>query len=221
VKKDWSAWHRAYDEPGSSLRRRLDVVQAHIAAGLDAFPPGRIRTVSMCAGQGRDLLGVLARHPRRRDVIARLVELDDRNVEHARTAVRSAGLGGGVQVVRADASDTMSYEGAVPADLVLACGVFGNVSDHDVRTTVQELPALCAAGAMVIWTRHPRRPQLLTLIDGWFSEAGFARVAIETGDGGRHFGVGVHRYAGPPRAFRPGVRLFTFLDEPDAAATAR
>jgi hypothetical protein len=32
--------------------------------------------ISLCAGQGRDLLGVLADHPRREDVRARLVELD-------------------------------------------------------------------------------------------------------------------------------------------------
>ena len=74
--RDWHAWHDAYDDPGSSLAQRLRVVQARIAATLDAAPPGPLRALSMCAGQGRDLIPVLASHPRGRDVTARLVELD-------------------------------------------------------------------------------------------------------------------------------------------------
>ena len=74
--RDWHAWHDAYDDPGSSLAQRLAVVQARIAAALDVAPPGPLRAVSMCAGQGRDLIPVLASHPRGRDVTARLVELD-------------------------------------------------------------------------------------------------------------------------------------------------
>src|SRR2546429_389313 len=62
---DWSEWHRAYDEPGSNLSQRLRIVQARIREVLDAAPPGPITAVSICAGQGRDLLEVLAVHPRR------------------------------------------------------------------------------------------------------------------------------------------------------------
>ena len=49
--RDWHAWHNAYDDPGSSLARRLAVVRARIADTLDAAPPGPLRAVSMCAGQ--------------------------------------------------------------------------------------------------------------------------------------------------------------------------
>jgi ribulose kinase len=75
-------------------------------------------------GQGHDLIGALAGHERRGDVTARLVELDEHNVLLARRAAQEAGLDG-VQVVIGDASLTDSYVGAVPADLVLVCGVFG------------------------------------------------------------------------------------------------
>ncbi|MBO0808127.1 MAG: SAM-dependent methyltransferase, partial [Actinobacteria bacterium] len=73
--RDWRAWHERYDDPGSSLALRLCAVQQQITAILDDAPPGPLRAISMCAGQGRDLLPVLARHPRGRDVTARLVEL--------------------------------------------------------------------------------------------------------------------------------------------------
>lgn len=76
---DWRVWHENYDSPGSRLSRRLRSVQEQIRKVLDNSPPGRLRVVSLCAGQGRDLLEVLADHPRRGDVGARLVELDERN----------------------------------------------------------------------------------------------------------------------------------------------
>src|SRR5262245_23297137 len=60
---DWHEWHRAYDAPDSPLSQRLAVVQQYIRMVLDNAPPGPVRVVSMCAGEGRDLLGVLAEHP--------------------------------------------------------------------------------------------------------------------------------------------------------------
>ena len=63
--RDWRAWHEAYDDPGSQLARRLAAVQARIADALDTAPPGPLRAVSMCAGQGRDLIPVLAGPPAR------------------------------------------------------------------------------------------------------------------------------------------------------------
>lgn len=216
--KDWVAWHEPYDEPGSRLRQRLALVQGHIRVALDTLPPGPIRVVSMCAGQGRDLLGVLADHPRQDDVVARLVEMDATNADQARLTVAALGLAS-IEVVEGDASSTTVYAGAIPADLVLACGVFGNVSDDDIRITVEELPGLCMPGAIVVWTRYPRDAELLPTIDGWFREAGFEPVALDVGEDGRHFGVGVHRLTAPARPYRPDVRLFTFLDDPTPWAT--
>jgi hypothetical protein len=96
--RDWYAWHQDYDDPGSALARRLVAVQDQIRAALDAAPPGPLRAVSLCAGQGRDLIGALAAHPRRADVAARLVELDPRNAGLARAAAERAALPG-VEVV--------------------------------------------------------------------------------------------------------------------------
>jgi hypothetical protein len=76
---DWQAWHDDYDVSDSPLYRRLLTVQAHVRAALDTAPSGPLRVVSGCAGQGRDLLDVLAEHPRREDVTARLVELGRRS----------------------------------------------------------------------------------------------------------------------------------------------
>lgn len=207
----WVAWHDPYDRPGSSLHRRLRVVQQRIRDALDAAPAGPIRVISMCAGQGRDLLEVLPDHARRADVRARLVELDPVNVQHACAAVTAAGLEG-VEVVQGDASTTAAYVGAVPADLLLACGIFGNVSDTDIATTVRHLPGLCAPGATVIWTRHRREPDLTPTIRGWFAEAGFDEVAFDAEEGFT-FGVGTARLAVDPPPLGEPRTLFAFTGD--------
>jgi hypothetical protein len=159
----------------------------------------------MCAGQGHDVIGALAGHPRAGDVRARLVELDAENVAQARAAAPA-----NVDVVCADASDTNMYAGAVPAGVVLANGVFGNISDADIEHTVMRLPSLCAPNATVVWTRHRRPPDVTFAIRDWFAAAGFAEVAFE-GPEGFIFGVGAHRLVRDPDPFTPNVRLFQFV----------
>ena len=205
--RDWLDWHAAYDRPDSGLARRLAAVQAQIAGALERAPAGPVRVVSICAGQGRDLLGVLADHPRGADVRARLVELDPRNVARARAAAPE-----GVEVVEADATVTTAYEGAVPADVVLVCGVFGHATDDDIHRIVGHLPTLCAPGATVIWTRGRFDRDIRPAIRGWFSAAGFEEVAFLTADDGS-WAVGANRLVAEPAPYRAGVRLFTFLDE--------
>ncbi len=73
--RDYLAWHDDYDRPGARLHLRLLVVQDLIAAALDERQPGAIRVISMCAGQGRDLLTVARRHRRGEDVVGRPVEM--------------------------------------------------------------------------------------------------------------------------------------------------
>ncbi|MCO1596099.1 class I SAM-dependent methyltransferase family protein [Micromonospora sp. RHAY321] len=206
--RDWLAWHDDYDRPGSALAARLVEVQGQVRAALDRAPAGPLRVISACAGQGRDLIPVLATHPRREDVTARLVELDPRNVTVAVDAAEAAGLTG-VQVVVGDAAATDTYADLAPADLVLLCGVFGNVSDADVRATVGHSAALCASGGTVIWTRHRRAPDLVPTICDWFTQEGFAQVAV--GTPADRVGVGVHRQLGRPRPLPPGVTMFRFL----------
>lgn len=205
---DWVEWHRDYDDPGSLLSQRGERVQGHLRAEFDRAPAGDIRLISLCAGQGRDVIGALAGHPRRGDVRARLVELDERNVALARQAAQSAGLHG-VEVPRADAGMTDAYDGAVPAQIVVACGIFGNITGSDIQATVTALPSLCAPGALVLWTRHRVPPDLTPAIRSWFGEAGFHEEAFDTSADG-FMSVGAHRLVGEPAALALGQRLFAF-----------
>jgi Putative methyltransferase len=204
----WLSWHQAYDDPGSALSHRLAAVQQQIRAALDAAPAGPLRAISMCAGQGRDLIGVLASHPRRGDVTARLVELDPRLAAAARTSAQAAGLPQ-VEVVTGDAALTDNYAGMVPADLVLVCGVFGNITDKDIERTVDHCTQLCAQAGTVIWTRGRWPPDLVPQICEWFSARGFEPVWIS--DPATGWAVVAHRLAVPPAPLEPAARMFTFI----------
>ncbi|MEO8829695.1 class I SAM-dependent methyltransferase [Lapillicoccus sp.] len=175
----WTAWHGGYLDPRSSISRRLRVIQAEIDTWLDLTSPRPVTVLSVCAGDARDLLGVLSdRHDAER-VTATLVELDPSLAEEARSAAAASGLTG-VTVLRADAGDPAIYANVPRADLVLLCGVLGNIDDGDVERTVAAVRTWCADGARVIWTRARREPDLTPTIRTWFDDNGFEDVAYHT-----------------------------------------
>lgn len=206
--RDWVAWHDDYDQPESRLARRLAAVQRQIRAALDEAPPGRLRAVSLCAGQGRDLIGALDGHPRAADVRARLVELDPRNAEAAVQAAKAADLPD-VEVVVGDAARAAHYADLAPAHLVLVCGVFGNLVLDDVRRTIGHCAALCRTGGSVVWTRHRSVPDVVPTICGWFASGGFAQRWVS--EPSARFGVGRHVRVDPPRPLDAGATMFTFV----------
>ncbi|MFI7596640.1 class I SAM-dependent methyltransferase family protein [Actinoplanes sp. NPDC049681] len=183
-------------------------MQHHINRWLDERPEPSLTVVSACAGQGHDILEVLASRTDGGRVRALLIEYDVRNVIEARARAAAAGLTG-VTVCCADAGDLSSYRGAVPADLVLLTGVLGNISDDDVRATIAALPQLCAPAATVIWTRTRRRPDLTSTIRRWFARTGFTEEAFDAPDDVL-FSVGVHRFTARPRPLGDG-NIFRFL----------
>jgi hypothetical protein len=207
--RDYVAWHDEYATPGSRLWQRLQVVIDLLGRALDGSPPGPVRFVSLCAGQGHDVLSVASAHPRGADLEGRLVELDAVNAEAAAARVEELGLTR-IEVRTADAGNSDACDGAVPAELVVACGIFGNVSVGDIERTIRTLPSLCTRDAWVVWTRHPREPGVLTAIQGWFEVAGFERHAVVV-DEEQGFGVGLHRFAGEPAPYERDRPLFTFV----------
>lgn len=70
----------------------------------------------------------------------------------------------------------VAYEGVAPADIVLVCGVFGNIPDQDVFHTIDLPPQRCRPSATVIWTRNRLAPDLTPAIWAYFLEHRFAEV---------------------------------------------
>ncbi|CAN5307704.1 hypothetical protein BH18ACT9_BH18ACT9_04250 [soil metagenome] len=209
---DWVGWHTDYQDPASDLSWRRRSVQNSIRRWLDEATAGPPRVVSACSGDGRDLLEVLSTDRAGPRVRARLLELDDALACRSEDFAREHNLDG-IEVVRADAGHTDSYAGAVPADLVLLCGVFGNLTDAGVMATVRVARQLCARGATVIWTRgrftDRDAGEPTDAIRAWFEAAGFELVTLDAPDE-RTYRVGVHRFVGTPEPLEPGRRFFTF-----------
>jgi hypothetical protein len=218
--KDWFAWHDNY-RTRPRMRQRLQIVCEYISTCLQEFPLGPIRVVSVCAGDSRDLIGTLFDHPRSRDVHARLVELDQRLVECGRTAAESSGLGDQLEFVCGDATLSSVYRGAVPADLVLICGVFGNLPNETERQRLtQSLRFLCKTGGFAIWTRDlfEDGERRLAIIREFLRESEFEEVSFKMTATG-NMGVGTHRYLGQSLPLPEDQQLFIFpslLDMTDA-----
>jgi len=210
---DWNAWHDDYADPDSALSARLAVVRGEIRSALaDHGARAQPLTVlSACAGDGRDILGVLAEQeePRRRRIATTLLETDPRNLERAERFCRDAGLDQ-VRLLDRDAGLSSSYLDAAPADLVLMCGVFGNLTDADVHGLIEFLPALCRTGATLIWTRSRRAPDLTPAIRSWLAGARFTELSF-TAPPGVQGTVGTHRFDGEPQQLLAGRRLFRFV----------
>ena len=199
--RDWVEWHAQYEDPTHPLVDRLTAVRRAVADALDAVV-GPVRVISGCAGDGRDLLPLLPG----RAVSGRLVELDPDLSAAARVAAPPS-----VEVVTGDAGLVSAYDGVAPAQVVVFCGIFGNISDADIERTIAQLPRICTTGGRVVWTRHRREPDLTPAIRSWFAASGFGEVDFETPTDGHSWCVGVHRYDGP--APEPGGpdRMFTFV----------
>jgi len=222
----WVLWHAPYEDPASNLSQRLAAVQSMVRAALDEIPDthqGPIRIVSLCAGQGRDVIDVVATHPRGQEVSGLLVELDPALVAFARDRAARAGLGGGddaaadgvsgrIRIVEGDASHSRWYADDVPADIVLVCGVFGNITAADIKNTIQAMRGFCAPGGHVVWTRHRRPPDLTPTIRADFADAGFTELAFEAPEG-TVLAVGHYRLDGEPAPFDPDQQLFDFVGD--------
>ncbi len=207
--KDWLEWHLPYQNPDSPLSRRLEIVQQQIRQLLPHEAKQPLSIISICAGQGDDILGVLENYPTPAQIYARLVEIDDRNVKAARKRVESMGLQN-VHIKLGDAALVSAYAESVPADIVLACGVFGNIINEDIFHTIDTLPQLCKQGAAVIWTRSRRAPDITPQIRKYFNDHDFSELDFIAPED-VEFSVGVHRYAGSSEPLQVKDKMFTFI----------
>jgi hypothetical protein len=207
--RDYEKWLEAYDDPDSALSWRLGQVQQWLTRELDARP-GPLTVLSFCAGDGRDLIDVLADRSDADRVHGVLVELHPPIAESARQRARAAGLSH-VEVRTADAADTDTYADVVPADLVLLVGVFGNISRKDLRRTIAASPQLCRPGAALVWSRGRDEDDLNDEVRAEFRAAGFIELEYAELDGARSRpALGLMRYDGPPVELNQEPRLFTF-----------
>ena len=209
---DWAEWHRHYDDPTSGLTRRLAVVKSRLGEALDLTGADKPQVLSLCAGEGRDVVPVLASRRSGRVPAALLVEREPGLAQRARDAAAAARLKE-VEVRCADAGDLGILRGFWPVEVLMLCGIFGHFNDVDLKGVVASLPQLVRGGGTVIWTRGRSDPDMRPVVRGWFREAGLPELSFD-GDP-EDFGVGVNAMpvSIPWQRPRTEERFFTFRTE--------
>jgi hypothetical protein len=207
--KDWVAWHHDYDDPSSPLARRLQVVQRRLEEVLDRLATRVPRLLSLCAGDGRDVIPVLARAAQS-PVRAVLVEKDRTLARRARETIDATALET-VEARCGDAGDPTLFHDVLPVDVLLLCGIFGNIEHVAVQDMIAAIPSLVVSDGYVIWTRGGSDPDRRGEVRRWFRAAGHDEVAFDGAP--EPYGVGVNQIRLPPAArhMAPPDRLFTFM----------
>jgi hypothetical protein len=173
---------------------------------------GQGTVLSLCAGDGRDVLQVLAARDDSSRIQTTLLELHPVLAQRARDVAAASGLAN-VTVRAVDAGNSTAYAGAVPADLVIMIGIFGNISDDDVRRTIMTAPQLCRTGATLLWSRATSPDDGNSLVRSVLPAAGFVELDYREFDSGEEerAALGSARYDGPPQPLITGQQLFTFV----------
>lgn len=205
ARKDWSAWHDKYTIPDSDLANRLITVRDAIRTSI---PDGVATIIDICAGDARDIVSALGNYPSKENIQGVAVEISPTLAHTAEESLKNAGLN--LAVLVGDAADMDVYRPYAPADLVLLCGVFGNIENKDVENIIRHLPYLCKQGGKVIWTRNRRAPDVTPWIRSIFKEVGFEEDAfIAPAD--NTYAVGTNTFTAKALAEWPKVHLFNFI----------
>ncbi|WP_052128815.1 class I SAM-dependent methyltransferase family protein [Neosynechococcus sphagnicola] len=211
---DWYQWHHKYQR-SPELQARLGFVKDQIVAFINQSPPGTIRILSICAGDGRDLIGSLIEHPRLKDVQAYLIELDENLVVAGRQVVEEENLSQQIQFIQGDATLRKTYQEIAPANLVLICGVFAHVPE--ASDLIRNLPYFCEFQGWVIWTRFCGDQENIEKVDKihrLFEEINFENISAIITPNGR-FTVATHHYLGQPSPLPDRQKLFELSDFSD------
>lgn len=231
---DWNLWLRRYENPNSAHNRRLKTVQRLLTRQLERLAPGPVRVLSICAGDGRDILQVLDGRADAGRVSATLIEREAGLCALAREEIARQGLSN-IEVREADAGLSDTYVDLPRADVVILVGVFGNMVDADARALIDALPSLCRRQARVIWSlrQQPRRGEAgakdaargterqndrarVERLDACFRAAGFTEAFANAPEAAFH--VAAWRYGGMPKPLVPGQHIFSFVGPEDGPA---
>jgi hypothetical protein len=207
---DWAQWHDLYDV-SLPLKERLLAVRAQIAAAAAKVPGTSVHLVSLCAGDGRDVIGTFAAAEARHDVHATLIASHPALVTRGQAAVEHLGLAGRITFRCADVTHSSTYVDLRPAQIIVLSGVFGNLKARDMPRLIVALPSLCDREASVIWTRNvfDDDAKATQLIRECFVAADFTEeVVVRTPLG--FFAVGTHAFRGVRRPLSVNTTLFAF-----------
>ncbi|MNQ86568.1 hypothetical protein D3C85_1017660 [compost metagenome] len=151
---------------------------------------------------------MLAHYPNNDNVHSYLVEIDAKLARESERTASDKGLQN-VTVVNGDASLLRIYSDVIPADLILLCGIFGNITNEDILNTIESLAQLSKQGTRVVWTRNLRHPEVVPMIRHSFIANDFKEVDYRTTSDDL-YAIGIYEFQGLPQRLND-ARLFKFV----------
>ena len=134
--RDWVDWHAAYADPGSSISRGWRWCAGGSASTSTRRPGPREHPQPLRRRRPRPLAG--ARRPSRR---VRRRPSWSSSISGSPTTPAGVLPAWWVSSVRqTDAGDPAAFADVLPVDLLLLCGIFGNISDADIRVNRRRRP---------------------------------------------------------------------------------
>ncbi len=208
TKSHWESWHDPYRDKDSYLSHRLETVKRRLKESIGQFEVP-VKVLSLCAGQGHDVIQTLRENPSLNISKALLVELDPKNVSIGEGEIRLSGLEN-VSYLEGDAANMALYSDFVPVEILMLCGIFGNITLEDIRKTLAASSSFLTLGGTLIWTRHRRKPDVTPKIRNWCEEFGYQEVAFDAPDKD-DFSVGTYQLEKAPLPFVSDGKLFQFI----------
>jgi hypothetical protein len=198
-------WHDNYEDKTSTPYKRTLIVKKLIVDYL--INKNNITILSICAGQGRDVLTSL-----NADTYAYLIDIDKKCIDYAQSYVNNNNIHN-VSIIKADASLISTYvDNNIPkADLILICGVFGHLSLEDISITAQSLKQLIKTGGSVIWTRHKFDNDITKEVREAFELAGYKEETFISPKE-EPFSIGMHKLI--ENAIEPiyDLKMFDYIE---------
>jgi hypothetical protein len=205
---DWWEWHKEYSVADSYPSLRREAVSYHTARALCIAPAGPIRVMSVCAGQGLDIISGFVGDAHTANVDCVFLEYDPRNALEAASNLSVVGLRS-YEVRVCDAGLCDSYAGSGRANIMYLVGLISHLSDAEISSLIAAIPNLCSQGAQVIWTVPKSNPEVVHMATSKLMEAKFDQVLrTDIGSVGM---VVTSQFMGVPQSrLEAGSRIFTF-----------
>ena len=199
------SWHYNYEDETSTPYKRTLIVKKLISDYL--INKNNITILSICAGQGRDVLTSL-----NEDTHAYLIDIDKDCIEYAQSYINKNDLHN-VFVIEADASLISTYiDNNIPkADLILICGVFGHLSLKDINLTIKSLKQLIKPEGSVIWTKHKFDNDITKEIRNAFDLTGYKEETFISPKE-EIFSVGMHKLINDTTKPIYDLKMFDYIE---------
>ena len=169
-------WHLNHNDMNSTPYKRNKDEQNLIKTCLNSIK-NNVNIISICSGQARDILPILAGKKDNNKINTYLIDTDLECLEYADNYAKENKIPN-VHLINKNAGLRETYNDIPQADIIIICGVFGHLSLLDIKSTISFIKHLLNENGFVIWSRHKFDNDISEDIKNIFKELNFNELAF-------------------------------------------